>query len=498
VFQISSTTDFHAILCGGLYTALILLAGYSILCITFKSGARHWLEILGFSHAAGAGVVSLILFDASIAGATPSRITLFGILAMAIALLIYRRRHGGWLKPSIPAPRGKFAPVTLLGAASIGLLLLAVCNVAARAGWPVLYNIDSFAIWMLKAKWVLHQPLRPLPAVFRDPILSYSHQDYPLGFPFLVAGLYTAIGHVDDSQAAMVLVPLYLSIVAVMYSGIRAMHRRSIALTITALFAAMPVLTQHAGYAMAETMLIMAYTGTLVLLARWMETGETGCLPLAGLLAASAAFAKNEGLALLPILGIATVIAIIFRRFNLLHSPGRKAGDRPASGSFPNPIPGLAARAVKQAIFAAIVCAIAIGPWLIFRLQLPKTHEDYGGKLTSLATIKQSLPRSGYVLRKFLGSCFDVRAAGLLWIVLILVAIVGWRGFGRRVALVLWFILIAQLSLYVFTFMVTPWQLDVLVPMISGKLLMQTSPVVALLIAVHLRETEFRRGSRLP
>jgi len=462
---ISYSTDFHDLLCGGLYTALIFLTGYAVLCTAFKAGVRHWLEIPGFSFAAGAGVVSLVLFFASLAGAKPSRLILFCVGIAAVTLLIFNwRKKGGLLQPSVPAPRRKFDALALLSMVSVSVLLLAVCNVSARAGWPPLYNIDSFAIWMFKAKWVFIQPLRPIPPEFHDLILSYSHQDYPLSFPFLVAGLCTAVGRFDERLIKILFLPIYLSLIAVMYSVIRRIHRRATALIIAAIFATAPTLAQNAGFAVAETPLILAYTCALAMLLRWMEAGENGCLPLAGLFATMAAFTKNEGLALLPVLCVAALIGAVASQNH---------------------------QRFKQAFAAACVCGVAIGPWLVFRAQLPKTHEDYGGKLTSVSTVLHNLPRLKYVLGEFLGRCFNLRSAGLIWVVLIVVAGVGWRGFGRRTVWVLWSILAVQLMFYVGTFVVTPWKLEELVPMISGKLLAQASPVAALLIGMHLRSTRW-------
>jgi hypothetical protein len=444
---------------------LLLVVGYSVICAALKPGVRHWLEILGLSYAAGAGVVSLVLLCSSISGNKPSRLLLGSVFALAIALLIFsRRRKCGLQRPSVPEPRQKVGPLTLLSVVSISVLLLSACNVWARAGWPALFNVDSFAIWMFKAKVLATQPLRPIPVVLLDPTLSYSHQDYPLSFPFLIAGLYTALGRIDDSLIRIVLLPVYLSMIAVMYAAVRRMHRRSTSLTITALFATAPIISQNAGFGVAETPLILAYCAALSLLLQWMQTGESGCLPLAGLFAAIGAFTKNEGLALLPVLGLATLFALLV---------GRNRHNK------------------KQAILAAGLCILAILPWLVYRIWLPKTHEDYGGKLANPTVIFHNLSRTKIILEDFIGRCANVQEAGLLWVLLLIVALLGWRSLGQPSVLVLWIILLMQLALYSATFVVTPWKLDELLPMIAGKLLAQASPVAALLIALHLRQTRW-------
>jgi hypothetical protein len=477
---ITTTTGFHDLFCGGLYSALIVFVGYAVLCAAFRPGVRHWLEILGLSYAAGAGVVSLLLFLVSMAGFTPGRASLIGVLAAAVVLLrVCLRRKSGLLQASIPSPRQKFGPLAVLSAASLSLLLLSLCNVWARAGWPALLDIDSFAIWMFKAKWVYTQPLRPLPAVFRDPILSYSHQDYPLAFPFQVAGLMAAVGRFDDRLIKLILLPNYLALIAVIYAGIRRFHRRATALVITTVFVTAPTLTMHAGFGVAETPLILAYTCALVLMVRWMETAENGCLPLAGLFAAIAAFTKNEGLALLPMLGIAILIG-----WPTADAIAHPSGETRSGRRQRNP---------RQFFLAVGMCAAVIAPWLIFRLQLPRTHEDYGGRLTNLRIITQNLPRLGFISTDFLARflLLDHRSVGLIWVVLLITACAGWRAFASRTTLAMWLLLLAQLGLYVITFVVTPWDPHVLVPMIGGKLISQASPIAALLIALHLRATNW-------
>ena len=89
---------------------------------------------------------------------------------------------------------------------------------------------------------------------------------------------------------------------------------------------------------------------------------------------------------------------------------------------------------------------------------------------------------------QFLGRLFDGPEVGLIWYLLILIALLGFRGFIRPGTIVLWIILLLQLSLYIATFVVTPWDVQVLLPMIGPKLLTQASPIAALLIAQHLRE----------
>jgi hypothetical protein len=438
----------------GIYIAMLMLVGYTILCVIAGPAVDHWLELLGFSFALGAGSVSMLLFSVSVIGFKPSKFILVGIALIALLILIRQWKSNGLIVATVPAPRGKFDPLTLLGIAGLMVIVASISNVIAFANWQGLNDIDSFATWMFKAKIVTLWPLRPIPLALTVPTLSYSHQDYPLSLPFLVAGLYAAIGHINDQQAKILLLPIYLSLIAIIYSSVRSMHRRATAIAITAIFAAAPTLTANAGLLVAETPLILAWTGAIVMLLRWIENRDRGDLILCGLFSALAAFTKNEGLALLPVMAI--IVACMSRK--------------------------------PSAIRNWALAAATILPWVIYRTFLPKTHEDYGGKFTHAATVLNNLNRLGFILPNLFGRLFSGPQMGLIWYVLILTAIMGFRGFRRTSIRVLWILLIAQLSLYTAAFVVTPWNVTVLINMIGFKLLTQSSPIAALLISLHLQE----------
>ena len=453
--------NLYNLICCDVYVVLILLIGYTALCAAcaaVQSGVRHWAELVGLSFGAGAGILSLLLFAVSISGAKPSRLILIAIAIIALAILIYLGRRKSLVRGSVPSPRRKVDVLTPLGLIGLVLIIAAFGNVAARAGWPGLNDTDVFGIWLFKAKWVSLAALRPIPAVFLDPTLSYSHQDYPLSLPFLVAGFYAVIGRVDDTATKLLCLPIYLSLVAIIYAAVRRMHRRALALCITAIFVSAPTLCQNAGLMVAETPLLLALAGAGTLLLRWLELGQAGDLIFAFLFAAIAAFTKNEGLAMLGVFGTASLLPAITRR------------------------------RLKDWLIAAAMSAVAIGPWLIYRTQLPKTHENYGGKLTDAPTVIHNLHRLGYIMPAYLGRLLDGPEVGLIWYVLIIVALLGMRGFLRSSVKILWCILLVELLLYLGTFVVTPWDLAVLVPKIAPKLLTQASVIAVLLIALHLRE----------
>jgi hypothetical protein len=201
------------------------------------------------------------------------------------------------------------------------------------------------------------------------------------------------------------------------------------------------------------------HTCCLILLLQWMQAGGRRTLAVSAAFAAFAAFTKNEGLALLPIVAVAALVFAIFSRRREL---------------------------VVDWLFAAAIAAVLIGPWIIYRTHLPRSHEDYGSKLTSISTIAGNLPRLRELAPMFFGQLWELQTAGGIWLVLPIAAVIGWRAFGRPAVLVLWAILLTHLTLYLATFVVTPWDLKTLIAMVGPNLLMHVAPAAILLIALHL------------
>ncbi len=455
------------------YLLLVLMIGYAIVCAASTTRTPPAPELFGYSFTAGAGGLSLLLFFTSMAGFVPTRSLLAVIGVGTIVWIISLAKRGRALRPDLATGPRKFDLLFLLGIAALVVVVAAALNVQARSHWPELGEIDPLAIWLFKAKQVATFPLRPMPAAFQAPGLSYSHQDYPLAMPFLFAGIYALGGGVFEGLGKTLLLPQYLALVAVVYSTLRRLHRGGLALTVTAIFAAAPVLTKNAGLAVAETPLLLAYASCLSMLLRWSEDGHPGDLVLAGFFAAVAAFTKNEGLALLPVVGVAGLALACLRRRAHRTAPATSSGTGTAS--------------LKIWLIAVACAVILILPWLVFRNGLPRTHENYGGKLRSANTLIDNLPRLKQIVPFFFEQMRDAQNAGPIWYVLALTAVLGWRGFARGSVLIFWAVLVTQIGLYAATFVVTPWDLKQLLGMITPKLLVQASPVAMLLIGLHLR-----------
>src|SRR5437867_6289777 len=114
----------------------------------------------------------------------------------------------------------------------------------------------------------------------------------------------------------------------------------------------LPALLRWAGAGNGDLALAAFYVGSIVYLVRWIAAERAADLAFAMLFSVYAAFTKNEGLAL------ALVNAVVLGTFCLVR-PTRSRGWL-----------GLAAYGLGLLVL--------LGPWLMFRANLPKTHEDYG------------------------------------------------------------------------------------------------------------------------
>jgi hypothetical protein len=125
--------------------------------------------------------------------------------------------------------------------------------------------------------------------------------------------------------------------------------------------------------------------------------------------------------------------------------------------------------------------------WLIWSRSLPRTHEDYGSKLLSSALVTH-LPRLKEIIPAMLVQIAEFQVWGLLWIMAVMLALLGWRALARPYVLALWILLVMQLMVYALAYSVTPWDLAVLMPMTMDRLLLHAVPGVIFLAGWHWAE----------
>ena len=327
---------------------------------------------------------------------------------------------------------------------------------------------DSFAIWAFKAKVVARESLLSRPQYFYDTTLSYSHLDYPLLVPFLMAGTYGAIGSINEHLGKVIFPILYVAFGFQIFSALRWKMGRSESLLLTALAMSIPAVLRWAGAGVADVVLILFYTGAVFYFLKWMEEERKADLVLSILLSVFAAFTKNEGFALgLIICGIMLLFSALAR------SKAKMAG---------------------FVSFAAGLFVLHL-PWLWWSRAIPRTHENYGARLRPSVVI-ENWDRFSVIFGEFLKQAWMWSRWGGVWLLLLLVTILGRRGLSRRYIVVLWLLLVAQLSLDALIFLVTPWDVRELLDSALDRIFLQTLPLVVLLIGFHWREID--RGVEAP
>ena len=453
-----------------LYLLLILLVGYALLSAVHSSNRMTIVQLIGLGPAVGAGTMGLLLFWASLIGFAPSRKVLAIIGVLTLASLLVMKKKQRLARINILATEWKkgdgwmFVPLVITLAALVMIVVVALSSPLTE--W------DAFAIWGFKAKVLAHEALRPTPAYFHDLTLSYSHLDYPLMVPFLTAGADAAMGTIDDQTGKLVSVFLDVLLVPMVYLGLRWKLRRLPAACLSAILAMLPVMFRYAGVGCADLPLTMFYAGSIFYVARWIDRQQGQDLTLAILFSAFAAFTKNEG-AVLALMNGAVLLGY-----------GLWNGRRRAW--------------VGAAVFFAGLLAVDAA-WLIWSRGLPRTHEDYGSKLLSPLVVTH-LPRLKEIIPAMLVQTAELQVWGLLWIMVVMLALLGWRALARPYVLALWILLVMHLMVYALAYSVTPWDLAVLMPMTMDRLLLHAVPAVIFLAGWHWAEvgTGQRIAEKLP
>lgn len=77
-------------------------------------------------------------------------------------------------------------------------------------------SIDSYSIWLFKAKAIYVENGFPIQTL-KNPNFRYSHPDYPILLPLIIAEVYKIMGKVDEGIVQLIYPFIYLSIIVFAY-----------------------------------------------------------------------------------------------------------------------------------------------------------------------------------------------------------------------------------------------------------------------------------------
>ncbi len=294
-----------------LYIALVWFMGFGVVRLLFPGPPRwslHTVFLLSLGAGVGIGIASCLYFLClSLAG--PKLIVLASVEGAALALTIVGcaitwKRSGVTLEWA----RGPVVPWYLTG-----LLLLAVASAATML---VVYTLnkphgewDAWAIWNLRARFFERGG-----DVWRNAFsnqLAWSHPDYPLLLPGIVAMCWT-LAKVESTNAPVAIAFLFtLGTAGLLISTLGILRGKAQAFIGGILLLGTASFVENGANQYADIPLSFFMLASLALFCiqdRYPDKPGIGIL--AGAMAGFAAWTKNEGLMFLLVLIVARAIAI--------------------------------------------------------------------------------------------------------------------------------------------------------------------------------------------
>lgn len=215
----------------------------------------------------------------------------------ALSLLGWRQRkslasplRGVLALRPIPAKELLVWPPLVLVAGAAVWMAWRLFLLAPHGGW------DAWAIWNLKARFLARAGVQAM----SHPDLAWSHPDYPLLLPSLVASLWVLAGKESTVAPAMVACGLLIGLGLVTGCAVGLLRGRAHGLLAAALVWGTPSVITQGVSQYADLPLSFFITSALAVALAFQATErKLSLVGLAGLLAGGAAWTKNEGLVFL-------------------------------------------------------------------------------------------------------------------------------------------------------------------------------------------------------
>lgn len=275
---------------------LLILLGFSTIRALWPAPPR-WSAAdplrLAVAPALGYGLAGCAYFALRIVLQQPPAVAVGAVCLGAAGLTWFAWRRAQTAEPDAPAVSGQipFWLWLLFGAGAVmALLTFLMLNGAAPHGeW------DAWSIWNLRARFLFRAQEFVSPF---SPVISWSHPDYPLLVPSVIALLWHAGGAESPALAAAVGFGFLASSVAVPFFTLRLLRGPAMAAlgALAVLGATSLVRVSASQYADVPLAAYIVAATCLLVYALEVESAGNSVILLAGLSAGLAAWTKNEGL----------------------------------------------------------------------------------------------------------------------------------------------------------------------------------------------------------
>lgn len=444
----------------GAFLALVLveLGGLAVLALACREPGRFSVAgRLGLAFGLGLVALTLGLFGFSASGVVPAPWVGGTVVALLAAAAV--RVRGVRACRRLLAGSGD-EPLGPVGAASAALILVLCASVGVASLLEPVVEWDVLAIWALKGKILLHEPVRAS-AYFQDATKAYSHPDYPLLWPFALAWTWCG-ARTEDLQTIKLLAPaLQAATLAAAYGLFRRFTTRPLAVLLTAVVAGSPMLASQTSRLLADPALALFVLAAFGCAALWLESDHRDDLRLAGLFAAGMLFTKNEGMGLHAVLVAAIAALRIARGQRRLHAPA-------------------------LGWLVGVPLGLTAG-WFLFRWGIPKLHEDYGSRIHPAAFVENA-SRIPAVLDGWFRHATAFADWHAFWPLLAVVVVLSARRWSGGAAAFLVGSLVAGLGMYAGVHVVSPWEVRALMEATTARLLLHLFPLGVLALAACARE----------
>jgi hypothetical protein len=263
----------------------------------------------GLGMALGTGIVgtayffALLLFDSAQCAVIASE----GILVVLFAVLLYGGSRISGKRREKQSSNHALSVAFSIVAALSGAAFIFSIDTWKHGGW------DAVVLWNLKARFIAISKPSALSAITNPAILGI-HGDYPLLLPCLVSRgwHYANWGLIVPASLAILFT---LATVIIVVAGLREISSNGQAWIAGCILAGTPFLLLHGASQYADIVVCCFMTAAVVLYGIYDRGSKQSGLPvLAGMAAAAAACAKNEGLLFFAFLVLARFAAALIAR----------------------------------------------------------------------------------------------------------------------------------------------------------------------------------------